>query len=343
MTSIKHETDSVTSSALDIEAPVKAKKQRKIWNYKPDQPVEHSPLFDWPPNPRKIAGFLKASYLSVSIKLFILAVALLSVAFFSPSVETIQNFEFGWVLGVFARNFILMMVIAGGLHLYFYTFAKQGTQLKFDARAMAKDSATFKFRNQVWDNMYYSLVYGVTFWTFLEVSLLWAQSNGYAPMAGWSDSPFWFVLILFLIPIWHSFHFYWVHRVLHWEPLYKTVHSLHHKNVNIGPWSGMSMHPVESFFYLTSVLIHLLIPSSPLHVVYHLMYLIFNAVIGHSGFEALLVKDKPSVKMGRFYHQLHHKFFSCNYGNAEMPWDAWFGSFHDGTPESHERIFGPQK
>ena len=41
--------------------------------------------------------------------------------------------------------------------------------------------------------------------------------------------------------------------------------------------------------------------------------------------------DKKIVDVGRFHHQLHHKFFECNYGNAEMPWDRWFGTFNDGS------------
>ena len=45
--------------------------------------------------------------------------------------------------------------------------------------------------------------------------------------------------------------------------------------------------------------------------------------------------------MGDFFHQLHHRYFECNYGTVEMPWDKWFGSFHDGsdqgTQETRER------
>ena len=45
--------------------------------------------------------------------------------------------------------------------------------------------------------------------------------------------------------------------------------------------------------------------------------------------------------MGDFFHQLHHRYFECNYGTVEMPWDRWFGSFHDGsdqgTKETRER------
>jgi lathosterol oxidase len=344
MATTTQENVCVNSPTQDEGKPEKSqKKRRKIWNYQPDQPLEYSPLFKWPLSFIKISDFIRVSYFSLSIKMFVLGLALLSNTFLAPSYETTHSISTSWVLGIFVRNLALMMVIAGSLHLYFYTFAKQGLELKFDSRSMAKDSGTFKFRNQVWDNMYYSLVYGVTFWTIFEVALLWSLKNEYMTLSTWSDGPIWFALAILLIPLWHSFHFYWVHRLLHWEPLYKMVHSLHHKNVNVGPWSGMSMHPIESFFYLTSVLIHFAVPTSPLHIVFHLMFLIFNAVISHSGFEALLMINKSTIKMGRFYHQLHHKFFTCNYGTAEMPWDAWFGSFHDGTPEAHERIFGKRK
>ena len=33
---------------------------------------------------------------------------------------------------------------------------------------------------------------------------------------------------------------------------------------------------------------------------------------------------------------LAHRYFDCNYCKLEVPWDKWFGSFHDGTEESHE-------
>jgi lathosterol oxidase len=48
----------------------------------------------------------------------------------------------------------------------------------------------------------------------------------------------------------------------------------------------------------------------------------------------MVVKDKNRVKLGTFHHQMHHRYFECNYGSLELPWDKWFGSFHDGTVES---------
>ena len=329
----------LTRPADQVEQSKKTNRpQLRGWNWLPDEPVENSPLFSWPPKPRRIAAWVTGSYLTLSIRTFVLAIALISWLLLTPSPEVAKVLEPDWVLGLFGRNLAMMLIVAGGLHLYFYTLRKQGEKRKFDKREMAKGAAVFKFKDQVLDNIYYSLVYGVTFWTMLEVGMLWLFANEYVASISWNEDPAWFLAVLFLIPLWHSFHFYWIHRFLHWKPLYKAVHAVHHRNVNIGPWSGMSMHPVESFIYLTSALIHLIVLSSPFHVVYHLQFLIFNAVIAHSGFESLLVKDKSVMHVGRFHHQLHHRYFECNYGNAEMPWDVWFGSFHNGTAESHENF-----
>ncbi len=28
------------------------------------------------------------------------------------------------------------------------------------------------------------------------------------------------------------------------------------------------------------------------------------------------------IEVGDFFHQLHHRFFDCNYGTWETPWDT---------------------
>jgi len=61
-----------------------------------------------------------------------------------------------------------------------------------------------------------------------------------------------------------------------------------------------------------------------------------TAVTSHAGFDALLVKDKSTLALGNFHHQMHHRYFECNYGTLDIPWDKFFGSFHSGTEESHE-------
>ena len=49
-------------------------------------------------------------------------------------------------------------------------------------------------------------------------------------------------------------------------------------------------------------------------------------------------KDFLDTSFGTFHHQMHHRYFECNYGSLELPWDKWFGSFHDGTVESDTKI-----
>ena len=48
--------------------------------------------------------------------------------------------------------------------------------------------------------------------------------------------------------------------------LYRHVHSFHHKSYNPGPWSSLSMHPVEHCFYFSLTFIILAMPVHPLHV-----------------------------------------------------------------------------
>merc|ERR1711937_724339 len=99
------------------------------------------------------------------------------------------------------------------------------------------------------------------------------------------DLPVWTLVFLILIPFWREFHFYWIHRMSHWKPLYKTVHYLHHKNVNPGPWSGLSMHPVEHILYFSVVLPHMFIFGHPLHLFFNAQHTALTPAGGHHGFD----------------------------------------------------------
>lgn len=260
-----------------------------------------------------------------------LGLAFLTWLYLYPPLESAKTFGFGWVTQVWLANLLLMVAIAGGLHLYFYVLKSQGDELKFDRREQARGNRLWTFQNQVHDNMFWSLTSGVAQLSLFQVVTMWLMANGYAPTITFGTNPIWFVLFLVLLPAWSAFHFYWVHRLLHIPFLYKRVHSLHHRNVNIGPWSGLSMHPVEHFIYLTSLCIHWVVASHPVHLIFHVLYQGPGAAMTHTGYENMLVKDKQRLALGTFYHQLHHRYYECNYGNQEMPWDRWFGTFHDGS------------
>jgi sterol desaturase/sphingolipid hydroxylase (fatty acid hydroxylase superfamily) len=253
--------------------------------------------------------------------------------YFSPALERCREFAFDWIAQIWVRNLIIMLVVAGGLHLYFYRFKQQADEGKYDHRDLALNSKVFYFNNQVLDNMFWTMISAVGFWTAYEVLMMWAYANGIAPTLNFGDNPAWFVFLIIAIPWYAGLHFYCQHRLLHIPFLYKLAHNWHHKNINIGPWSGAAMHPLEHSIWLSSVFIFLFIFTHPIHTIFILQYHMITAVTSHTGYEDLIVSKRVRFRLGDFFHQLHHRYFDCNYGTYETPWDQWLQTFHDGTQE----------
>jgi Delta7-sterol 5-desaturase len=306
---------------------------RKIWNYTPALPLRLAPYWDWPLAPVASLKYLARSWNPVAQRCLFLVCAIITWLYFTPELARAQTWQFDWVFEIWLRNLVILLAVAGGLHLLLLRFRTQGDEYRYDMRPMAKGAKVFYFKNQVWDNMFWTLGPALAFWTFWESLMYWAYANGWATLITFQDSPVWFLVLILLIPLWAGFHFYWLHRLLHVGPLYTRVHAWHHKNVNTGPWSGLAMHPVESFFLMFDTMIFFIVASHPVHVIFLLFHHGIGAPTSHAGFENLKIGKTGRFQLGDFYHQLHHKFFDCNYGTWETPWDAWFNTFHDGTPQ----------
>ncbi len=311
------------------------KHQNNQWNYHPDLPIRVSPVFRRPFDLLAVLRWIIGSWFPLSERLIILLLSLLSWFIFHPSIERCREFNIDWVTQIFLRNLALMFFVAGGLHVYLYIIKAQADERRYDTRPLGKNKNTFTFNNQVFDNMFWTCASGVTIWSAFEALMMWGIANEYVPALPQSHTMAWLILLIFVIPIWETFYFYLIHRLLHWPPLYRSVHALHHRNLNIGPWSGLSMHPVEHLLYLGSVLIHFVVPANPLVIIYHLQFYALSAASTHSGFEGLVRNHRNVLPLGTFHHQLHHRYYECNYGGLEIPWDKWFGSFHDGTQTAH--------
>ena len=241
------------------------------------------------------------------------------------------------------RNFILLIAIIGSWHLWLYVWRKQDTKFKYNRSWPNKKSKVFLFSNQTYDNMFWTLVSGVPIWTTYEVLLLWAYANGIAPMINFNEHPIGFVALFFLIPFVHEVGFYFCHRALHWPPLYKIAHKVHHQNINPGPWSGISMHPLEHLMYFAIILLIFIFPTHPIHMINLASRLGLLAVVGHTGFDHIVVGKKTIVNTSYYAHYLHHKYFEVNYADGMVPLDKWFGSFHDGSTEGDEIMKARQK
>ncbi len=311
---------------------------RAQWHYTPMLPLATSPYFRWPPDLRAVFKWFLSGWLPLSERLIILFLSIGSWAAFHPALDRCREFEAAWIGEIYLRNLVLFFVVAGGLHLYFYICCAQGDERRYDTRPLVKNNRKFTFGSQVSDNMFWSCASGVTIWTAYEALMMWALANGYAPMLAMPSSLPWLVLLIVLLPAWETFYFFLIHRLIHWPPLYRRVHILHHRNTNVGPWSGMSMHPVEHLIYLGTVLVHWIVPSNPLLIIFHLQYFTLSAATTHTGFEGVVVRNRLVLPLGTFHHQMHHRYFECNYGGLEIPMDQWTGNFHDGTARSHEEF-----
>lgn len=308
-----------------------------VWHYHPKVPIPQGGIFRRIWDPVFVLKGILLSWFGLYVRG--LALGLITVLWLTvlPSMDEIAAAGTLWIGQILLVNYALMLAWAGGLHLYLHRYAKQGRFLKFDTKPMRK-GPQYTFGDQVYDNMFWTLAWSVPIWTAHECGLLWLLSQGMIPDNSWDQSALWFVLLFVLIPFVDSTHFYMTHRFLHWGRVYTHIHSVHHRNVNVGPWSGMSMHPIESAVFLSPVLIHLFLPSHPIHIVFHITWLSLGPATTHCGFAALSIGGKEYPRLGDFFHTLHHRFFECNYGNSEVPLDDHYGSFHDGSQAATERI-----
>lgn len=166
------------------------------------------------------------------------------------------------------------------------------------------------------------------------VALVWLLRHGWLTI-DWHRSLWHLLWELPVLYLWNELHFFAVHRLLHWKPLYRSVHIWHHRSVITTPFSAYSFHPIESF---------LLGAVMPLALVFHafspwallgltIMSLLLN-VSGHlpheqvrSGFNALLPHSR--------YHNRHHREFYIHFSFSLPLLDRWFVARKPEAPADH--------
>ena len=306
--------------------------RNKRGDWAPNQPVETAPLFAFPPRLLAVLKWLPHYFFPWNAVFAASAVAYW--AWVIPPVETMQTLGIGWALWLYTVNAVCVFLFYGAFELHLYVLKRQENRFKYNGKFPAdQKNSVFWFDHQNADNMLRTFLSGVTIWTAIEVAMLWAYANGYAPWLSFAENPWTLALVALVVPIIHEFHFFCIHRLIHTPFLYKWVHSVHHNSVNPSPWSSLSMHPVEHFLYLGTAFYHLVLPSNPVLMLYQLHYAGFGAIPGHVGFDKVEVGEDKLVDSHAYAHYLHHKYFEVNYGDALIPLDKWFGTWHDGSPE----------
>ena len=177
--------------------------------------------------------------------------------------------------------------------------------LSFASRPFIKDRAYSL--DKLAHNVFWTAS-GVVIWTAFEnvFCFLWATGRlAYVPdadsfgKAATTEGMLRFVAALMGVPVWRSVHFYFAHRLLHFGPLYKQVHSLHHRNTDIEPFAGLCMHPVEHLYYFACVLPSVVFWCSPFAFLWNGVHLLLSPAASHSGWEDHMQSDA--------FHYLHHR------------------------------------
>ena len=299
--------------------------------YHPER-IDVPPLYAWPPKPKQALRYLLIDVMT-PWGYFWVALAFVVWYFLTPSLETMQTFSISWFTLLWLRNAAILTIVAGGLHYWFYIRRQQGMDTKFIGPWLARNDERFLWKDQVHDNMTFSLVSGVTFWTAYEAATWWWYANGYVESVSFSNQPVYCILMLWGVFFWSTFHFYLNHRLLHFKPFYTVAHERHHRNVVTGPWSGISMHPLEHVIYFTVFLLWWIVPVHPVVIVLTGLFQGVSPAVSHSGFDYLKIGKRFRITTGDNFHNLHHRFFRVNYGNSPMPLDRVFDSWHDGSPD----------
>lgn len=143
----------------------------------------------------------------------------------------------------------------------------------------------------------------------------------------------WWVTALWVIGalLFNDAWFYGWHRLLHHPKLYRHVHAVHHRSVDVTPFSSYSFHVLEGLIlgaWIVPAAILLPMPMAALGALQAIG--LANNVMSHLGYE-FLPRWLLRVPLLRWtntatFHSLHHRSLRGNYGLHSRLWDRLFGT-----------------
>lgn len=163
----------------------------------------------------------------------------------------------------------------------------------------------------------------------IEQRVGWGRMYGDVDQYGWPYLWFSVIALIFLHDAW----FYWTHRLMHWKPLFRIAHKVHHMSHNPTPWAAFSFHPVEAF--IEAMVFPVVILFLPVHGIAAGIWLLYMTTLnvgGHLGYE-IFPKGFARHWLFRWHntgthHNMHHSHTHCNYGLYFNIWDRLMGTNH---------------
>jgi ring-1,2-phenylacetyl-CoA epoxidase subunit PaaE len=136
--------------------------------------------------------------------------------------------------------------------------------------------------------------------------------------------------------------FYWFHRGMHHSSVYKYVHALHHKSLDVNPYTSTSFHVIESVLLTVWILpLSLVMPISMTALGVMQVLGTFNNLKSHLGYELypkFFTIPPFNMLITATNHSLHHTQYNGNYGLFFRFWDIWCGTELSSTQNTFNEI-----
>lgn len=240
---------------------------------------------------------------------------------------------------------LLRYLLFSGLAMFVVWFLL-GNRLKH--RLIQKERTK---KEKIYHEIKYSLITFFIF-AFTGVGVYLARTSGitlmYTDIQQYGMTYFLFSIIILILA--HDAYFYWAHRAMHHKWLFKKMHLVHHKTTNPSPWAAFAFHPYEAIVEAGIVPIMIFVlPLHPLAILVFLLFMTALNVLGHLGYELYPhgFTKHPILGLNNTatHHNMHHKYFNCNYGLYFNYWDRIMGTNHKNYHQTFDEITSrtPQK
>lgn len=155
---------------------------------------------------------------------------------------------------------------------------------------------------------------------------------------GW---PYFIFSILMIFVVFDTI-FYWFHRALHWGPLYKYFHAIHHATKTPHWLSQFNTSPFEHIYQLSIYAVILLcIPIHPIALLLLGVVATVKSFVGHLGSEIYprSTTKNPFLSWSTTvtHHEQHHAFGPYNFSFFFTWWDKLMGTEHPTYLDEFER------
>ena len=254
----------------------------------------------------------------------------------------LAGIQWGYILTLWSGLLLIGQVryglMAGIVH-YFCTVIKRESWIRYRVQP------PFIKKEQIRSEIKWSIVTGIIISTmdlFVIISNSFDLTQLYSNISDYGTSYFIFSVIIMIL--FHDAYFYWTHRLLHWKPLYRRIHKIHHNSVSTSAFTSFNFHPIEAFIQFAYIPITMFtMPVHWLSLTIFLSYMTIFNILWHNSYE-FWPKDHVRNKWMNIFstpthHNIHHKKVNYNYALYLTYWDRLMGTMH---PE-YEKIYDSVK